>query len=47
MGLDMYLNRMPRYKETTASGVSAIEKYFNWLNAKKEGSEYADCTLKE
>ena len=47
MGLDQYLNRMPRYKNTTASEVSAIENYFDWLNAKKEGSEYADCTLKE
>lgn len=47
MGLDMYLNRMPRYKNTTASEVSAIENYFDWLKAKEEGSKYADCTLKE
>lgn len=47
MGLDSYLNRMPRYKNTTASEVSAIENYFDWLKAKKEGSKYADCTLKE
>ena len=38
MGLDMYLKRMPRYKNTTASEVSAIENYFDWLNEKKEGS---------
>jgi hypothetical protein len=47
MGLDSYLYRMPRYKNTTASEVSAIEGYLNWLKAKKEGSKYANCTLKE
>lgn len=47
MGLDMALYRMPRYKNTTASEVSAIENYLDWLKAKKEGSEYANCTLKE
>lgn len=47
IGLDMYLNRMPRYKNTTAKEVSAIENYLDWLKAKKEGSEYANCTLKE
>ena len=34
MGLDQYLNRMPRYKSTTASEVSAIENYFDWMKAK-------------
>lgn len=43
----MYLNRMPRYKNATASDVNAIEGYLDWLKAKKEGSEYANCTLKE
>ena len=47
MGLDMYLNRMPRYKNTTAKEVNAIEGYLDWLKAKKEGNEYANCTLKE
>lgn len=47
MGLDMTLYRMPRYKNATASDVNAIENYLNWLKAKKEGSEYANCTLKE
>lgn len=47
MGLDSYLNRMPRYKNTTASEVNAIEGYLDWLKAKEEGSEYANCTLKE
>lgn len=47
MGLDMYLYRMPCYKNTTASEVSVIENYFDWMKAKKEGSKYADCTFKE
>lgn len=47
MGLDMMLYRMPRYKSATASDVSVIESYLDWQKAKKEGSEYADCTLKE
>ena len=48
MGLDMYLNRMPRYKGTTAQEVHVIEEYLNWQKEKAEGSKYADCnTLKE
>ena len=47
IGLDSYLYRMPRYKNATASNVSAIENYLDWLKAKEEGSEYANCTLKE
>lgn len=47
MGLDMYLNRMPRYKNATASDVSAIENYLDWQKAKEEGSKYANCTLKK
>lgn len=43
----MYLNRMPRYKSATASDVSVIENYLDWQKEKKEGSEYANCTLKE
>lgn len=43
----MHLNRMPRYKNTTAKEVNAIEGYLDWLKEKKEGSEYANCTLKE
>lgn len=30
MGLDMYLERMPRYEDTTATQVSAIEDYLQW-----------------
>lgn len=38
---------MPRYRGTTAKEVSAIESYFNWLENKKGGGEYANCSLKE
>lgn len=34
MGLDMYLNRMPRYKNVTAEQVSTIEAYLEWLDRK-------------
>lgn len=44
MGLDMYLNRMPRYKEVTASQISAIENLFSY---EKRGNEYADCTFEK
>jgi hypothetical protein len=44
MGLDMYLNRMPRYKEVTASQVNAIE---SWFDYEERPEKYADCTFKE
>lgn len=47
MGLDQYLYRMPRYKNTTASEVNAIESYLDWQQKKKENNKYANCTLKE
>ena len=47
MGLDSYLYRMPRYKKATASVVNAVEGYLDWQKAKKEGSEYANCTWQE
>ena len=47
MGLDMYLNRMPRYKGIKASNISAIEDYFSWVKAKEEKDEYANCTFEE
>jgi hypothetical protein len=37
MGLDMYLERMPRYRGATARDVSAVEDYLSWLDKKKEG----------
>lgn len=47
MGLDMYLNRMPRHKGATANDVSKVENFLDWLRCKFEGSEYAKCTFKE
>lgn len=45
MGLDMYLERMPRYRGATASDVSAVKSYIDWIKAKAEGSEYANCSF--
>ena len=48
MGLDMYLKRMPRYKNTTPRQVSAIESYFEWKRAKEDPKSNArKYTLKE
>lgn len=47
MGLDMYLNRMPRYRKATADDVRAVEGFLDWIIAKANGSEYANCTLDE
>lgn len=47
MGLDSYLNKMPRYKGATANDVCMVENYLEWEAAKKAGSEYADCTFKK
>ena len=47
MGLDMYLNKMPRYRGATAKDVSEVENYLDWIEAKANGSEYANCTFKE
>ena len=45
MGLDMYLNKMPRYRGATANDVSAVESYLDWIDAKEHGSEHANCTF--
>ena len=47
MGLDMYLNRMPRYRGATAKDVFAVESYLDYIAEKEKGSEYAQCTFKE
>lgn len=47
MGLDMYLNRMPRHKGATAEDVSRVESFLGWLQAKLDGSEYAKCGFEE
>lgn len=46
MGLDMYLNRMPRYRHATAKDVSAVGNYFKWVeyNLKHKDEK---CTFKE
>lgn len=45
MGLDMYLNKMPRYQRATATDVCAVENYIDWMKAKEAGSEYASDTF--
>ena len=46
MGLDMYLNRMPRYKDATVHDVSALEDYFSWKEKREnEASEARKYTL--
>ena len=48
MGPDMYLNRMPRYENTTANQVYALESCFNWENERKDSESNAkNYTLKE
>ena len=47
MGLDMYLNRMPRYKFADAGDVNAVECYLDWMKAKEDGVDYANCTFEQ
>lgn len=47
MGLDMYLERMPRYNGATAKDVRRVENYLDWIRAKFDGSEYAKCSFVE
>lgn len=47
MGLDMYLNRMPRYKDVTATSIYAMDAFFDLEKEKAAKSQYANCTLKE
>lgn len=35
MGLDMYLNRMPRYGNTTPQQIYTLERYFGWKSEPK------------
>ena len=47
MGLDMYLNRMPRYGDTDANQIYALEQYFNWRSDKRNPESKAkNYTLK-
>ena len=47
MGLDMYLERMPRFGGCTAKQIVTVNNYFDWKDAKEEGSKYANCTLEK
>lgn len=47
MGLDMYLNRFPRYKNVSANQIIVIENYFDWMRAKEEKSKYANCDFNQ
>ena len=47
MGLDMYLERMPRFGGCTAKQIVTVNNYFDWKEAKEEGSKYANCTLEK
>ena len=47
MGLDMFLDKMPRHKGATASDVSRVESFLSWMRAKLDGSEYAKCSFEE
>lgn len=38
MGLDMYLNKYPRYKDATANDVVIVDAYFDW--EEREGCDY-------
>lgn len=48
MGLDMYLNRMPRYGNTTPDKISALENYLDWKEkCQRFGSRAKKCSFKE
>lgn len=48
MGLDMYLHRMPRYKDCGVNDVCNIEEYLYWADKKKDPTSNAKKhTLKE
>ena len=47
MGLDSYLNKMPRYRGATAQDVMAVECYLDYIAEKEKDSEYAKGTFKD
>lgn len=47
MGLDMHLNKMPRYGGATVKDVNAVECYLDYIAEKEKGSEYAKGTFKD
>lgn len=47
MGLDMYLDRFPRYKNATPGDISAAESYVEWKNKRDAGEAAAKYTFQE
>lgn len=47
MGLDMFLFRMPRYKDTTARQIRAIEENISWQDAIASGKCKRSMSMKE
>ena len=47
MGLDMYLNKFPRYKNLNAQQIEMVDSYFDWIEEKEKDSVYGNCTFKE
>ena len=47
MGLDMYLNKFPRYKNVTVKQIDTIDNYFDWVKEKEKGGIYADYTFRQ
>lgn len=47
MGLDMYLYKFPRYKDTTPDQIDAIAQYCEWINAREKKLEYATDSFAE
>lgn len=47
MGLDMYLNKFPRYKKVTVKQICAIDHYFDWLDAKARDEANKSYSFKE
>lgn len=45
MGLDMYLNRCPRYKNATPTEINAAEDYVEWKSARDAGKKAAQYTF--
>lgn len=46
MGLDMYLNKYPRYKDTTPDQIEAMEGLFDLQAAQAKG-DHLDCNLEK
>lgn len=48
MGLEMYLVKMPRYKNETATDVSKVERYLDWKSAQENPfSEWKGTSLED